>query len=90
MKTTLKLFLDWGITFDKTYETEEKSHRKVYYADKEELEENIIRHTMAVDMDEVETEEDNAGDRKRGGTLHSPTIEQAEETASKRKSIIRT
>lgn len=90
MKTTLKLFLEWGITFDKTYETEEKSHRKVYYADKEELEENIIRHTMAVDMDEVETEEDNAGDRKRGGTLHSPAIEQAEETASKRKSIIRT
>ena len=90
MKTTLKLFLDWGITFDKTYETEEKSHRKVYYADKEELEENIIRHTMAVDMDEEDTEEDNAGDRKRGGTLHIPANEQAEETASKRKSIIRT
>ena len=90
MKTTLKLFLDWGITFDKTYETEEKSHRKVYYADKEELEENIIRHTMAVDMDEEDIEEDNAGERKRGGTLHSPTMEQAEETSSKRKSIIRT
>jgi type IV secretion system protein VirD4 len=90
MKTTLKLFLDWGITFDKTYETEEKSHRKVYYADKEELEENIIRHTMAVDMDEEDTEEDNAGDRKRGGTLHSSAIEKAEETSSRRKSIIRT
>ena len=90
MKTTLKLFLDWGITFDKTYETEEKSHRKVYYADKEELEENIIRHTMAVDMDEEDTEEDNVGERKRGGTLHLPTMEQTEETSSKRKSIIRT
>jgi type IV secretion system protein VirD4 len=90
MKTTLKLFLDWGITFDKTYETEDKSHRKVYYADKEELEENIIRHTMAVDMDEEDIEEDNAGDRKRGNTLHSPAMEQAEETSSKRKSIIRT
>jgi type IV secretion system protein VirD4 len=90
MKTTLKLFLEWGITFDKTYETEEKSHRKVYYADKEELEENIIRHTMAVDMDEDDTEEDNAGDHKRGGTLHSPAIEQAEEMGSKRKPIIRT
>ncbi len=90
MKATLKLFLDWGITFDKTYETEEKSHRKVYYADKEELEENIIRHMMAVDMDEEDTEEDNAGDRKRGGTLHSPAVEQAEEMGSKRKPIIRT
>ena len=90
MKTTLKLFLDWGITFDKTYETEEKSNRKVYYADKEEIEENIIRHTMAVDIDQEEIEEDNAEDRKRGGTLHSPEIEQTEETGSKRKSIIRT
>lgn len=90
MKTTLKLFLDWGITFDKTYETEEKSHRKVYYADKEELEENIIRYMMAVDMDEEDAEVDNAEDHKHGGTFHSPTIEQAEETSSKRKSIIRT
>ena len=90
MKTKLKLFLDWGITFDKTYETEEKSHRKVYYADKEELEENIIRHTMALDMDDEDAEEDNDVDRKRGGTLHSPAIEQSEEMGSKRKSIIRT
>lgn len=90
MKTKLKLFSDWGITFDKTYETEEKSQRKVYYADKEELEENIIRHTMALDMDEDDAEEDNNVDRKRGGTLHSPVVEQVEETGSKRKSIIRT
>ena len=55
MKTKLKLFLDWGITFDKIYETEEKSHRKVYYADKEELEENIVRHTMALDVEYAES-----------------------------------
>lgn len=90
MKTKLQLFLDWGITFDKTYESEEKSHRKVYYADKEELEENIIRHTMALDLDEEDDTEDNDVDRKRGGTLHSPAIEQKEEMGSKRKSIIRT
>ena len=42
MQTKLKLFLDWGITFDKTYETEQKGNRKVYYADKQELEKNII------------------------------------------------
>lgn len=90
MKTKLKLFLDWGITFDKTYETEEKSHRKVCYADKEELEENIIRHTMALDMNEEDDTEDDDEDRKRGGALHSPAIEQTEEMGSKRKSIIRT
>ena len=89
MKTKLRLFLDWGITFEKAYETEEKSHRKVYYADKEELEENIIRQTMALEIEEDEPE-DNAGESKRGGTIHSPAMEQPEETASKRKAIIRT
>ncbi len=88
MKTKLRLFLDWGITFEMAYETEEKSHRKVYYADKEELEENIIRQTMALEIEEDELE-DNTGESKRGGTIHSPAIEQPEET-SKRKAIIRT
>jgi type IV secretion system protein VirD4 len=89
MQTKLRLFLDWGITFDKTYETEEKSHRKVYYADKEELEENIIRQTMVFELEEEDLD-DNAEERKRGGTLHSPAMEQTEETSSKRKAIIRT
>ncbi|PYG86692.1 type IV secretion system protein VirD4 [Ruminiclostridium sufflavum DSM 19573] len=89
MKTKLRLFLDWGITFEKAYETEEKSHRKVYYADKEELEENIIRQTMALEIEEDEPE-DNVGENKQGGTIHSPEMEQPEETNSKRKAIIRT
>lgn len=42
MQTKLKLFLDWGITFDKTYETEQRANRKVHYADKTELEQNIL------------------------------------------------
>ncbi len=41
MKSKLKLFLDWGITFEKSYQSEENAHRKVYYADKKTLEENI-------------------------------------------------
>ncbi|MGB4661253.1 MAG: type IV secretory system conjugative DNA transfer family protein [Mobilitalea sp.] len=88
MKTKLRLFLDWGITFDKVYETEEKSHRKVHYADKEELEENIIRQTMvfAMEGEYYDSEEK----RNRGGTLHSPAMEQMEEMNPKRKAIIRT
>ena len=42
MQSRLRLFLDWGITFDKTYETEQRANRKVHYADKTELEQNII------------------------------------------------
>lgn len=41
MKARLHLFLDWGIRFTKPYITAEKSQRKVYYADKKILEENI-------------------------------------------------
>ncbi len=87
MKTRLRLFLDWGITFEKPYETEEKSHRKVYYANKEELEENIMRQTMAL---EIEEEDETAEESKRGGTLHSHVMEQSKESVSKRKTIIRT
>jgi len=90
MKTKLKLFLDWGITFEKIYETEEKSHRKVYYADKEELEENIVRHTMALEVDDEAADNDNTETGKRGGTIHSPSMDPSDESAVKRKAIIRT
>ena len=39
MRTKLKLFLKWGITFEEPYESEENSARKVAYADKQEIEE---------------------------------------------------
>ncbi len=43
MKTRLKLFLQWGIRFDKKpYEIPEQSARKVHYADKRELETAIM------------------------------------------------
>ncbi len=43
MRTKLRLFLDWGIRFGEPYTVEEKAHRKVVYADKQMLEENIVR-----------------------------------------------
>lgn len=49
MVTKLKLFLKWGITFEDPYEIPEKSARKVSYADKMELEEEIIRRYLAVE-----------------------------------------
>lgn len=42
MQTRLRLFLDWGITFDNVYEVQEKAERKVAYADKDELERRIV------------------------------------------------
>lgn len=43
VRTRLRLFLDWGITFGKPMTMEEKSQREVNYADKQTLEENIVR-----------------------------------------------
>lgn len=88
MKTKLRLFLDWGIVFDGTYTVPERAHRKVSYADKQMLEENIVRkHTacMMVDEDTGEVLEPPIGT----GTLHTPVTEQAQEPP-KRKSHVRT
>ena len=42
MRTKLRLFLDWGITFDtEGYRMPEQAARKVAYANKEELISNI-------------------------------------------------
>ena len=38
MRTRLRLFLDWGITFGEAYLTPDCGQRKVYYADRKELE----------------------------------------------------
>ena len=37
MRTRLRLFLEWGITFGKPYHVPEKAARKVYYAGKKEF-----------------------------------------------------
>lgn len=42
MRTRLRLFLDWGITFGDPYQTPEHGQRKVYYAGRQELEAAII------------------------------------------------
>ena len=90
MQIKLRLFLDWGITFDKPYEMEEKSNRKVRYADKHTLEENVISQNMSDVIDEEGTTESTAN--RQGGILHTPKYEQTEESKadSKRKSILRT
>ncbi|MFZ7133208.1 MAG: VirD4-like conjugal transfer protein, CD1115 family [Eubacteriales bacterium] len=90
IQSKLRLFLDWGITFDKSYMMEEKSHRKVCYADKQTLEENIISQYHIDVVDEEETTESTV--KKQGGILHTPAHEQTDggKVDSKRKPILRT
>ncbi len=51
MKTRLKLFFKWGIQFEEAYSIEEKSERKVQYADCREVEAAVTErfHPRAVE-----------------------------------------
>ena len=85
IKTVLRLFLDWGITFGEHYIVEEKSHRKVSYANKERLEKNILKE------DDEDTEESNSINSKNnsGGLIHGPS-EKTETTNKIRRATLRT
>ena len=85
MKTKLKLFLKWGITFEEPYEIEERSARKVSYADKQEIEEEIIRRYMCCMEDETENTEQSVVSRN-GGMQQT----QMNETAAKIRQSLRT
>lgn len=90
MKTILRLFLDWGISFGEPYIIEEKSHRKVAYGDKETLEENIINQEIEFveDTEEIGTVD---GRNKSGGLLHCPSSEiEANTNNNKQRPTLRT
>lgn len=85
MKTKLKLFLKWGIVFEEPFEVTERCARKVEYADKQEIEEEIIRRYMCCmneDVDFVHLETSG----KSGGMKQT----QMKETASKVRQALRT
>lgn len=85
MKTKLKLFLKWGITFEEPYEIEERAARKVAYADKQEIEEEIIRRYMCCVEDETDNTEQSTVSRN-GGMQQT----QMNETAAKIRQSLRT
>ena len=65
MKTRLKLFFKWGIKFEHAYSIEEKSERKVQYADSREVEAAVLEKfppkpvpiEFMKEFDDVKTEE---------------------------------
>ena len=70
MRTRLRLFMDWGKTFGKPYQTPEHGQRKVYYAGREELERAIIQKFWTETEPEPEleqTEKDRPPQRERPG-----------------------
>ena len=53
MKTKLKLFLDWGIRFEKPLEIPDRGSRPVHYAGKAELEQAILSECPLVYSEEL-------------------------------------
>lgn len=63
MRTQLPLFLKWGIHFEEPYEMPEKAARPVFYADRFELEEEImLRNGFWEDEEEEDVDEECEGD----------------------------
>lgn len=87
MRTRLKLFLDWGITFGKPYAVEEKSHRKVAYADKHTLERSIARQKYAEES-EASAEDSPIESQDGVGTLHTQSM--ASEKSDERRHQVKT
>ena len=71
MRTRLRLFLDWGITFGEPYQTPERAQRKVYYADRRELEAAIIQRYQPKPEDiPASSKPPVANNMRRTGTFH--------------------
>ena len=78
MRTVLRLFLEWGITFDTPYTIEEKAHRRVAYADKKELERAIYQKHPSPKAEVADFEPDGGDPFGNGaGIAHTPTNNRA-------------
>lgn len=71
MKVRLKLFFEWGISFGNPYTIPEQGNRKVEYADKTELVDEIFKRYHSLMPDEVsEDDEDVSPDGSPNGGGH--------------------
>lgn len=65
MRIQLRLFLDWGIRFEKPYEVQEKAQRPVSYANKQMLEQAIIQRHYICEREEEPVVERSYSQAKR-------------------------
>ena len=71
MRTRLRLFLEWGITFKKPYIVPERADRAVAYANREDLERNLPQSNKAENAD-MRGAYAVSG---RGGIAHEPAVD---------------
>ena len=71
MRTRLRLFLEWGITFEKPYIVPERADRAVAYANREDLERNLPQSNKAENADVSGA----YAVSRRGGIAHEPAVD---------------
>ena len=71
MRTRLRLFLEWGISFEEPYIVPERADRAVAYANREDLERNLPQSSKAENAD-MRGAYAVSG---RGGIAHEPAVE---------------
>ena len=71
LKTRLKLFFKWGIKFEEAYAAEEQAERKVLYADRAELETEILKK-FPQEAEPIEFENDEVEIRKYSEDIGLP------------------
>ncbi|MCI6364310.1 MAG: type IV secretory system conjugative DNA transfer family protein [Intestinimonas butyriciproducens] len=71
MRTRLRLFLEWGITFEVPYIVPERANRTVVYASREDLEHSLPLSNKAEDAGVSGAYTVS----RRGGMIHEPAVE---------------
>lgn len=71
MRTRLRLFLEWGISFEEPYIVPERVDRAVAYANREDLERNLPQSSKAENADMRGTYAVSG----RGGIAHEPAVD---------------
>lgn len=91
MQTQLPLFLKWGIQFGDAYEVQEQAARTVKYADRFELEQEIVRRRDAEEDDEWEEPPmPDGNETRKGGQQQSQMQTAREHNSTPRRPPLRT
>lgn len=92
MQTRLPLFLKWGIVFGEAYEVPERAAREVLYADRFELEQEIVRRRDDDGMEDGLPDEPPLppGSARTGGQGHTPMDQEKEHRHLPRRQPLRT
>ena len=91
MKVRLKLFFNWGITFDEKnpYTVKENANRKVKYASRQELEDAvIIRYPQAASSTPLNGKSEDAlgGMEQKDSTSNEPQTKNKKSKATDKRS----